>query len=892
MDKKIKYLIIVSGLALFVWLGLIVAFNILVDSDKLRAKIEKDVNDFTGYNLNIKRVSSSFIFIPKIFLYDGLVRGSKSPSSQRIAAFSNVEIHINIFSIFSETPQISNILIDGSSIEIEETAKNKYNIPVPKSNLKDFFNNPSVPSISIRGARLNYTPFQSQNTYEMRGIDVDLLVSSDQIDLIGGLKINNIDYDVELSFNQNGDIIKTDALFARENSSDEQLKYSGELQYKQNELTANGTLDVAVAKISNWTPFLDLDGSKEKLYNFLQDFKAKGKLKIDLNNQENGYKLDIKSDGFTLNDGNLELNYSFNNYKTPSFKADLKLSDLIFTKLAGTNNQNRIFNVLNKLLSQQIQGEVDLRIANLEIGEYNATDLELDSNIVDGELVINKFLVKMGGKTNIFVFAIARKDLSDFINVDGSLEILGEDFTDFADSIKLNHGQFLKGSDGKFRAKSNILISPELNLFSNAKLNVGNFYADGNIEYRPKAAENYNITLSIANANLDGFTKYINPISNQEGLEKGYDVPRIYIPWLHEIDETYKINLILKNFILFDEQGGASKLTLEASTDRLEFSEIDFNWREMSITGELNMSQYSNSPIFDCNLYVSEFDLGNIVGGNFRELNVKRGNLISIWDDKPFDIDFMRGYGGNFNIRAGVLRHNSFVVRDANFSAQIDAGVWKIAELGGAIWGGSFNTKGEIDVSSVPAAELDFLFKGVMIEELLNSTIDISPMSGRVNLYGDLVTGGISITNLIDGLRGQVVISGRDINIKGFDMAGMLQALPAVRNINDVANTVRISLLGGKTSFSTLEGAFYLDGGMLKSHGIKLRSKHAIGTIVGESNLITWDMNYRLDFKLPTLSTTEVAEISLFFKESMDDPMVSVDSRNLESFIAKRKSLR
>ncbi len=924
-NKLLKYAGGVVALAIIAWVGLIVAFKVTIDPEQVRLKIESHIYDTTGYKAVIKRAGSSFWLSPKIVFYDVVVRNSKSQISPRVMSALVAEIDIDVMTIFDEMPKISNLTIEGFTLDIQELADGKYNIHAPK-NKSGATNLFSLKNINLQRGRINYTPFGSDSTHEMRSINADVNFGKN-IDIISDFEVNGHNYnfsadlkgsdlkgsDLTASDLRASDLRASDAKLSdakisgvkgagvkgaasqktyksilslvKSDNSEEKIIYNGEVEINNGELMLNGEADFNLSNVNEWIHFLDLEGAQQKIYNVLHDFKLSGKVDIAYQNDN----LHLQTKQAKLNQNVLDVDYEAKINDGWQFALKVDLAKINIKDDKKSFNSEKLYQILNKLLFKKINGDLTINIGEVQYNDTKFDKIMLEAALVGQELVLNNSIVKMAGDTDILLFGIARKDSGDLVNIDGSMEILGKDFQKFIAGLNIVHKEFTNGNEGVFRGKSNIFISQNLNLFSNIKFQVGNLFVEGNVENRPEKDVNYNITLNAKNATLDAFADYINPVANQDGIENGYDIPKFYIPWLESLGANYHLEVALQDFSLMDRNGNSAKFNMDILRNQIRFSGVDFNWQEMKVTGDLNITQSNQSPTIDCNLFVSEVNINDLIEGGFRRHPVERGNVISIWDDKPFDIDFMRGYDGNLNVNIGVVSHDSFTMRDVALQTVIEDGVWNIGEISGAIWGGELNAKGEIDVSSIFSADIDFLFKGIMVEDLLQSTLDIRPMQGKANIYGNVNTGGISVSNLVDSLKGQVILSGRDVSIIGFDIAGMLQTLPSVRNINDVANTVRVSLIRGKTSFSTMEGAFYFDRGVLKSHGIKLRSKHAIGTIKGQSNLVSWDMNYGLSFKLPTLSTMEVAEITLFFKESMDNPLVMVDSRDLESFMAKRK---
>jgi uncharacterized protein involved in outer membrane biogenesis len=886
-----KSIIFIGGLVMLLlvgWVGLMLAFPYLVDAEKIRTETEKRIYDATGYKVVIKRAEAKFRLTPSIIFYNVTARASKNQLSARIFSASMVEVDITFSSMFDDEPKPIAMDTEFLVVNVDEMEDGKYSIPAPVATSKKAPSIAFPPSMTFRNSRINYTPFGSKAVYEFRDIVAKLTFEdSGDISVDSGFLFNKKRFNVDATLNALKELsgFNADVTLSYGKNAPETLLFKGKWGKKNAALFTQGTLEYRITDISTWLGFIDLSGVETGLYTALSGYGLEGALELEYVNNT----LTLKTIKSLFNGESLRMEMRALLQENINFSFNASLDKI---KFENVNDSVNGYDLLERVLVKSVEGDIQLHIGQIEFQDKLFNNAQFEGTIIDQELVINKSLLAMEGDTKALLFGIVRRNEQDLVNLDGNIEIIGKDFQAFINAMKLDQNQFMKEYEGEFRAKANVYFAPHQSLLSEARFQVANVFMDGNIEYQPNGPIHYTFNMRARQLDLNNIANYLNPFPQQNELEGGYGLTKMHLPFLEDVTKNYRFNIVLDSFDVWGERGRSSKVVADISHNQIRLSDMNINLGTMSIKGDLGLNQQEEVPQINGNIYLSQWDVNKWVGGNFRRFPVERGNVISIWDDEPFDVSFMQGYDGKLRVSIGVVSHDAFTMRDVVFDALIDGGEWRISEFSGALWGGDLKAKGTMDVASILAVNMDFVFKGILLEQFLRSTVDLSALQGRVNMYGNVSMGGLSVTNLVDSLQGQMVMSGQEVSIAGFDLAGMIQTLPTIRNISDVANTVRVSLLGGKTTFNAIEGAFYFESGLFKSHGVKLRSKHAIGTIKGEANLVSWGMDYTLSFKLPTLVVGDVAELSVFAKESMDEPLISVDSRQLESFMAKRKAVR
>ncbi len=893
MTKKVRYGLFGVGFVLVLTLLSSFIVPLFLDADAIRKQAEKELTEVFGHPTTIRTAEVSFLFYPKVLFQGIAVRNSDTASSDKLLNANSAEVDFSLLSFLEGRLEAANIALDGAYAEIEELTEGHYNIHMPAKAHGVFSKRLAASVLTFTDSRIHYTPFHGSGVYELTGVGgTASLKGSGKLHVDAGFTMNGENFEVhvageETSRNPEDMVVNVKAgLF----KGKESLNYEGEIGREKSVFLAKGQLTLDTANLKDWMNLTDMKAKEEKLYEGVDaSHTLKGGILINYRDKLLSFATkDLIFDQQSLSaQGQMALS------DRTRFQINGHLAKLALQPMDAKEYTTASVNdLLKKLLPTHADGELNLTIDNLSYGKVKADKLVVNGSLLQGEFVVNQATLNMAGTTQVLLFGIVKPDANNNINMDGNMEIIGNDVQAFFSALNLDEHKLLANHEGAFRAKSNMYLSAKLSNLSEFRFQAGQFLMEGGVQYEPEGKINYTSSLRVRGGKLDSLARYINPTKTGVLIEGDYDTPKITLPWLHALQNRYQFSIIFEDFTLFDQPGSRSRFIVDVAPEKMAFRSVDLNVGDTRFTGDISIDQSDKLPSIIANFYLSDFNISSLFGHSFRKHPVDRENILSIWEDKPLNMDFLKGYNGRFNMKFGTIHHPSFESTDVSLDATIDDGVWNVESLKAKLWGGDLDLNGTLDVSSIASAKIEFRLKNILLQDMLTSTVDIDSLRGKMNINGRLDTAGISMNNLIDNMSANIVLLGTDIVVKGFDMAGLIQALPTVRSNSEVANTTRVALMRGQTTFSIVEGAFYIADGLLKTHGLTLRSKHAIGNLQGAANLINWAMDYAIQFRLPTLAVADVPELTMFFRKSMDDPLLQVDTRTLESFMTQRKMNR
>ncbi len=555
---------------------------------------------------------------------------------------------------------------------------------------------------------------------------------------------------------------------------------------------------------------------------------------------------------------------------------------------------DKLFNsFFGKLIPKHVTADIHIKARDVGYENMVSKVVTLSASLDDGEIVVSQAVARFPGNTNLLAFGIFKQNIEGVVNFDGNLELLGENLGDFMKGVGSDVNRFLTSHTAAFRARANISLSKRQSIFSDIKFQAGELLLAGGASVSREAKYDAEMTFRIKGLKADQLASLIIPKSEKDALGSAEfgEVER-RIVWLDKLRSRLLINLIVQDYELDKMTGSRATMAIVLGPGEFQLRDLSMDVGGINYKGNVSYSQRNSLvPKTSADISISELDINPFVARNLRRTSIPRGNRESVWPKEYFNFSFLKGYNADLRISIDKLIHKSFPMRNAVLLANAENGQWTIEELSGNIWDGSMRIQGTFDVSSIPTVNIGYVFGSIRADRLFYALAGHENFHGKLSLSGTISASGVSMHNWIKNMSGSAIARGEDIAIKGFDLSSLVQAVHTMRSVSDVISTARIAMFKNRSTFSVVEGGIQMEGGVVKLHDLKLRSRHAVGTVRGEVYPETWQMNLSINFSLVSLRARggDYPSLQVLIKDSMDDPVSNLNTYDLQSFIAKRK---
>lgn len=883
-------LIIFGGMSaalLIYWLAL----NMLVDANAIRnravAIIEK-----ASYTVEVQGASFSAFPLPKVTLQRFAVSNPSESSESYFFEASAIEVHLDLLSLFSGQPRARHITLVHPSLSLERFSATEANWKPLLTALEQSQQFERARVFIERGS-IYYNDAQDGREETITDIQGRALLDADQ----------GIDADLTFrAYDKPGRFFMDSSSGKLVSFQQFQLKAQTQLRFDKDFMDFNGTISrqpskaivfdgalKAQAEQSRfWFERFSVSKAKEGAFTTLPENLA---LRLDATLDTHVEKGRVTIKEFALGDTNGTANISWNDRNNISdAEAQFSFAHINADELLGgeEGNINAFFSLF---LPRDVEGVFTANIRKLTFQDAPFADVQVTSSLAQGELNLNQVRATLPGNTKVFLFGIMKRDSRNMINFDGSMEMLGENATQFLQDSGFEKVNLVPQARSKFRARANLFVSNDRATISELRFQGGDFYMVGGVNINAGGEHDIETTLRFRNVRLEPLAAFFAPLTAKAASTDVEALDR-RLPWLGKLKRSMLLNLLFEDFAFGDRKGIRSQFMVSIHENQVSFQKIDLNFEASHIHGVASFDQTGEVPHIEANLSLSEYNLNSLLGASVVNHPVPRGNALTVWSSEPFETSFLRGYDSKLTLHIDKAEHQSFVIENMDLVGESKNGEWQFETLTGDIWGGQFSANANLDVSSVASLSTAIQMSNIKVEEALKSLAGFEGLRGRASISSEISSSGVSPADFAKNALGTLAFSGRDIVIRGFDLASLVQTIPAVRSVADVVNTVRIATLQGASSFSIVDGGFYFSQGTLGTQGITFRSRHAIGSFGGTIDLMRWMLNAAIQFKLISIASDEYPMVTVLFTDSMDNPVLDIDTRSLEAWVARQKLLQ
>ncbi len=893
MLKRKSTWVTVAGILLFVvmlWgLG-----HLLIDKDGYAQKFYAGIKNLTGYDASARQVELTVLPVPSLTFHRLEIDNHVEAATDDFLLTESVEVTMNLLSLLMGDIKPGKVVINRPELELETFVDGTHSWAF-LDNVKSAdiqFMQPE--SFIINGGSVSYSNAQTRDIDEFDNLQLSLEWDDVSHDMHLDMQVGAFDTIIRIVGNLNSQGFSSIHQYSfntdlRIEEGESYVALDGLLQHDKSGLGYKGALEVDVKDTLPWLRLVFDKADKAGIFN---NVAAPMPVALTANvvATEETLSADnilIKSAG-TVGKGDIQYGTQGKDQMAISFNFDkLDLSGLFDPKTSVSQEAFNSF--VSRFLPRKVQGTINLTATSFTNDFFSGQNAKLMATLDGGELVINQAVTYFPGESSLLVFGIIKRDLDDKVHFDGNLELLGKQLGTFLASFGFEDKDLITDHKGSFRAKTNAYFSKAHSIISDLKVQAGDFYATGGMTLHSEGEYDVDVTLRVNGMKLDPIADLMTPEEVAGDSKNNFEDIRRRLPWLDEVTERARVRLILQKYSLSKTKGDDSSMTIILSPRQVEVQKVDFTLGGISFKGDVKYNQDEELPLVSGRMKVSSLNIKPFTAENLRMKPVPRNNRRAVWNDKTFDLNFLKGFNTDMVLGFGALQHPEFNMKDVRMIVKSIDGRWNVRDFTAKLWGGSVNASTKLDVTSIPALNLTFALQNIRADQLVGAVAGHSNFKGTLSLNGQFSTSGINPYNWVKNGAGNFVMLGQNVIIKGFDVASMVQAIPSVRTVADVANVTRNALLKRQTTFSVVEGAFYMENGVFKTNEIKLRAKHSIGEVRGSMDAATWSMNLLIDFALISLSRADYPHLGVMFRNSMDDPEVRLDTRSLEAFIARKK---
>ncbi len=243
------------------------------------------------------------------------------------------------------------------------------------------------------------------------------------------------------------------------------------------------------------------------------------------------------------------------------------------------------------------------------------------------------------------------------------------------------------------------------------------------------------------------------------------------------------------------------------------------------------------------------------------------------WSTAPIDTGWMKSFDADLTIKANSITQDYWKLNNANLSFAMADGVLTVRDLSAGMFGGSVLMNGEVKSGSPVSLKFAMNAKNVDARQL-QSALTSKPsdtLNGTIaNVAIDLASSGGSVSGLVNALSGKGEMAGRNIIIKGIDVAQLAETAKGSFKPLERAGSLFTTFQNGQTQFDTFDATFPIQNGVANFTQLVFDGPRAKIDGKGNVNLPRWTVDLT---NTVTVKGTDIPPFDVTIKGPLDNPL-------------------
>jgi len=262
------------------------------------------------------------------------------------------------------------------------------------------------------------------------------------------------------------------------------------------------------------------------------------------------------------------------------------------------------------------------------------------------------------------------------------------------------------------------------------------------------------------------------------------------------------------------------------------------------------------------------------------------------WSSAPMDTGWLHSMNVDLDIAANSIVYETWNLSKPALKLTLQGGTLDIKDLKAGLYDGQISVSGNIS-SSAKGEPMSIKMASDITDISIGSLAKALVGSGRIQGEGDVTLNfdvygtGASQSALVSSLSGEAVLSGSNVVMKGFDLAGLAGALmESSKPLPRIQQIIGSSTSGGQTAFDTVKGACDIKDGVVGISSMVMDGPEAMIVSTGAVSLPRWRID--TDHQVTLKNAKDVAPFNVEIKGPLDNPGNTFGSGLFDTFIRGR----
>lgn len=928
-----KFLVIVT-IPIIVALVAIYVIPLMIDWDKQRAILIKNVADVTGREMSIDGNVQFSAFPTPNFSVTGIeLKNAEGGSAEYMVRAEMAKAHLSMVSLLFGKVYISQVEFHNVSIELENFKDKGPNWNFAKGRMPDEVEQGSekfdqffgMDQIKINSGKLFFHSGDSSDSRERMLPMQDVIINMESINgpfaISGHIKSGIIEGELDSRVDiTTGDLSSGEpAEFVMNiNTGSSNINMEGLIKdwatYPNIEGRISGNVDYSMQSLSS---YFGIDESVLPLG--ISTILSKEVTKIESNIFLSAKGAELReltlNSSTTKGSGAVSITLGEINQIDAALNFEYLDIDKLLSERAGSADDGdkirraREAAMINNFASGKSEEEVegpnfdiaedlkfilDIHIAKARYNAHEFRDFRLKADIGMGATIIHSLSAKgLPGNSDVDISGTIEKEGISRISgqsFQSDIKARGDNLSELMSWLKWQTNSFNFDKMGAFEINGKAEFSQHEVKISRIEIKSGdiNFLGQAIISYDKENQEKPVITSAfhINKLNLDDFMVK-DTLSNADEVdanelqeiqdERRFDRLRTMNAYFRTISSR-----IVADEVIYDSKSykdvSAIFLLEPGILDITDLKVTDGD--SGKIEGKLKIDAKELRAKAELDIAAESFAFGEVAQDR---------RLSPVFSEEIFSLTRFGAMDTNFKFRFNNLDLGRLSIKKAIVEGSTNDEVINLTRFRGQLGGGHLDIKAVLGIQRA-SASASFSLVNADFNVLLKQLFGIAIVQqGRVSTSGTLSTGGRTIKGWMDNLEGAVTFTSRGLIIEGFDLRSLIANVDTFSAIDDLRTYTAKALSTGKTDVDYMAGNIFLQKGVMTMKNFTLSQQHILlDDFAMQIDMPKWTIATNAAFRINILNANErnsyqnTVPLALGINGFITNPNVAWDTRGIE----------
>lgn len=525
--------------------------------------------------------------------------------------------------------------------------------------------------------------------------------------------------------------------------------------------------------------------------------------------------------------------------------------------------------------------------------ERDITDVQIDLDIFNRKLIINKFYARLPGDSSIDVIGdIVHNGVRPKFK--GSIKVSGNKLRHIATWLQPGLSFIPEDKLDQFIFTTMVDMTPQNSLFKNIEFSSDNTLIKGSLDADLSGElPKIDVDLLLSKMNLDDYHFTDHSYGFFHKLFETADKSSYESFWYNNIRYKASLKINAEDLVFNGHKIKEISTSSYLSPGVLRVVSYSLESEKSAIKGDLHLNLKATRPTIKFSLLAPQLDTSLFLVNDNKDNDDKdKIKQPFSWSKDELSFLGLRHFQGNLKVNIKSLLYKNEKLANVTMEGKLEKQVLTL-EKAEVFMDKDAKVKisGSLGVGANSSSAFNYNFFKVPLNKLLSMLeVDVPLTSGYLFLGGKVSTNGKSLYDWATNASITSQYTLYNLILDGFDLKAIITKSPFLSSAIDMEKLVKESTKGGKTLLNLVKGELNSKKRIVSVGKTTIKTPYTTGVYAGNIDLLTFNNKSVVYFAIKPRSVEKPIKILYNLSGKLTHPEIISNYTQLENYITSKSN--